>query len=275
VRNWPEFAEYDCTACHHDLKRRSARQDYYNSLADRGIVPGKQKVGQLPWGTWYYPLMPVLQRHVIGAPKELQTNLAALDKLMRLKEPPRQEVRKKAGQLRDQLDGWIVTLVRAEAQANVAVPVVVNEGSGPPRVVIGGCAAQRTAPNLYVGPGSQQVRRVRQTPGVRSFTDAELRAILRDLANQTDPVRQGWDGGSQVYLGLAAMNQAMGDADPAFRAKMPYKVPLTDVRVGLKASFEPNARNPDHSRTLYDTPNDYPDRLDAILKGLKGFRPSK
>jgi hypothetical protein len=44
------------------------------------------------------------------------------------------------------------------------------------------------------------------------------------------------------------------------------------VRVGLKASFEPNSRHPDHTRTLYDTPNDYSNRLEGILKGLQAFR---
>jgi len=56
---------------------------------------------------------------------------------------------------------------------------------------------------------------------------------------------------------------------------MPYKGPLAGVRVGLKASFEPKSRIPDHTRTLYDTPNDYFDRLDSIFKGLEGFRTGK
>src|SRR5262249_41149913 len=66
VRNWPEFSEYDCTACHHDLKQQSGRQEYYQKLADRGIIPAKIKAGQLPWGTWYYPLLPTLERNVPG-----------------------------------------------------------------------------------------------------------------------------------------------------------------------------------------------------------------
>jgi hypothetical protein len=42
--SWPEFAEYDCFACHHDLKEPSWRQK-------RGY-PGRLP-GALPWSDWY------------------------------------------------------------------------------------------------------------------------------------------------------------------------------------------------------------------------------
>jgi hypothetical protein len=41
---WPEFAEYDCFACHHALTSPSWRQS-----AKRAGKPG-----ELPWGTWYF-----------------------------------------------------------------------------------------------------------------------------------------------------------------------------------------------------------------------------
>src|SRR5205085_2172708 len=47
---WPEFAEYDCYACHHSLQEPSPRQS--PRPARFGL-----KVGQLPWGTWYFPLV--------------------------------------------------------------------------------------------------------------------------------------------------------------------------------------------------------------------------
>jgi Cytochrome c554 and c-prime len=43
-RPWPEFSEYNCYACHHDLTDPSWRQT-------RGY--GDRKAGSLPWGTWY------------------------------------------------------------------------------------------------------------------------------------------------------------------------------------------------------------------------------
>jgi hypothetical protein len=46
---WPEFAEYDCFACHHDLGEPSWRQQ-----------PGhyaNRTPGSFPWGTWYYAML--------------------------------------------------------------------------------------------------------------------------------------------------------------------------------------------------------------------------
>jgi hypothetical protein len=40
---WPEVAEFNCYACHHDLKKTGDKQE-------RGF-PGRQP-GQLPWNTW-------------------------------------------------------------------------------------------------------------------------------------------------------------------------------------------------------------------------------
>jgi hypothetical protein len=260
-RNWPEFAEYDCTACHHDLKRLSARQDSYVDKADRGIIPRKQRAGELPWGTWYYPLLPVLQRHVIGGPKDLEADLALLDYLMRRREPPRGDVTRLAVKLRGQLDEWIETLVQSEARTNKAVAKGGNE------IVQGGgcCAAARLV-------GRQKSQLVRQRPGVRSFSDAELKAIVKDLASQQQAVRQGWDGGAQVYLGLGAMNQALGDSNPAFAARQPLRDSLTRVRVGLKKSYEPAARMPERTRTLYDTPNVYFEQMKSVLEGIEAVR---
>jgi hypothetical protein len=48
---WPEFAEYDCFACHHDLKEPSWRQDRRYAA---------RKPGALPWGTWFLPMTRVL-----------------------------------------------------------------------------------------------------------------------------------------------------------------------------------------------------------------------
>jgi hypothetical protein len=46
-RTWPEFAEYDCYACHHDLPADSARHK-------RGYA--KRLPGTLPWNDWYYAM---------------------------------------------------------------------------------------------------------------------------------------------------------------------------------------------------------------------------
>jgi hypothetical protein len=57
---WPEFSEYDCFACHHDL----ADQQWRRKPASPGRSPG------IPaWGSWAYPPALTLARH--GGPAEL------------------------------------------------------------------------------------------------------------------------------------------------------------------------------------------------------------
>jgi len=50
---WPEFAEYGCFACHHDLQSPSWRQK-------QDPVAGR-KPGSYPWGSWNFPLLTVLE----------------------------------------------------------------------------------------------------------------------------------------------------------------------------------------------------------------------
>ncbi|HEV8058888.1 MAG TPA: hypothetical protein VGP68_03395, partial [Gemmataceae bacterium] len=48
-RPWPEFAEYDCFACHHDLKSKSWRA----AEQLHGREPGTPN-----WGGWFTTLLP-------------------------------------------------------------------------------------------------------------------------------------------------------------------------------------------------------------------------
>lgn len=54
-QGWPEFAEYDCFACHHDLQSPSPRVEH------RGH-PGEPATGSLQWGTWYLSMV----RHALA-----------------------------------------------------------------------------------------------------------------------------------------------------------------------------------------------------------------
>jgi hypothetical protein len=55
---WPELSEYDCFACHHDIKSSSWRRKlvYSNDSADDALRR-KRPPGALPWGTWYFSLV--------------------------------------------------------------------------------------------------------------------------------------------------------------------------------------------------------------------------
>jgi hypothetical protein len=45
---WPEFAEYQCYSCHHDLQPAGWRQERENALQK---VPGRPLLGAAPWAT--------------------------------------------------------------------------------------------------------------------------------------------------------------------------------------------------------------------------------
>jgi hypothetical protein len=100
---WPEFAEYDCYACHHDLTGKSARQTKAHY--------GKRMPGLLPWGTWYTTML------------EKGTGVAAGEELTRLRKametpyPNRDAVAKDAKALADKLSGKAAELARAPLAA--------------------------------------------------------------------------------------------------------------------------------------------------------------
>jgi hypothetical protein len=73
---WPEFAEYDCYACHHDLKEPSWQQQ-------RGY--GERKPGSYPWGSWYQVMVP---RALAAEGGDARNFSSALDGLRRAMERP-------------------------------------------------------------------------------------------------------------------------------------------------------------------------------------------
>lgn len=88
AKPWPEFAEYDCFACHHDLRQPSRRQ---NPKHYKGRVPGS-----IPWADWYY----VMPRGLADDMKKADAKkvLDDLYKEMNKPLPDRQKVVAMAGQ---------------------------------------------------------------------------------------------------------------------------------------------------------------------------------
>src|SRR5262249_60064558 len=84
---WPEFAEYDCYACHHDLKVSSWRQKRDLDLPGSGPRPA----GSSPWGTWYFSMPALLAKRTRGG-QEFRDGLARLEGLMGKTEPDRGQV---------------------------------------------------------------------------------------------------------------------------------------------------------------------------------------
>jgi hypothetical protein len=84
-RPWPEFAEYDCFACHHDLHAESWRQL-------PGYGGGRQR-GALPWGTWHFSTIRII------ADERLQKQLNDLEVLLEAGVPAREQAAQQASAL--------------------------------------------------------------------------------------------------------------------------------------------------------------------------------
>jgi hypothetical protein len=113
-RSWPEFAEYDCFACHHDLSDQAWRRE------EKRV---KGRLGQPEWGTWYFALGDVLAK-----PRGLAYPEKSIDELRGLMVPlqsDREQVRLKAGAAAKVFDDWLPALRGRQARA--ALPQLANE----------------------------------------------------------------------------------------------------------------------------------------------------
>src|SRR5207244_2756203 len=94
-RPWPEFAEMDCFACHHDLKAKSWR-------LERGY---KGKAGAVPYRPWYVTMLERSLEMVDKAEaKTVHGELATLLKLMEKTVPDRLAVSLQAKRISGRLD---------------------------------------------------------------------------------------------------------------------------------------------------------------------------
>jgi hypothetical protein len=101
---WPEFSEYDCFACHHDLADETWRQARAGSA--QGRTPGTPA-----WGTWYYPQAEALTRHSgHAAPPGLEPAFVALQVEMGRFGSDPARVAGAAQGLSDGLARWLQTL---------------------------------------------------------------------------------------------------------------------------------------------------------------------
>ena len=76
---WPDLAQYDCFACHHELSSPSWRQA-------RGAW--NLRPGELPWGTWNLGLIAEVQPAIPGIlSKQIVSDLTSLRDLMRSTSP--------------------------------------------------------------------------------------------------------------------------------------------------------------------------------------------
>jgi hypothetical protein len=117
-----------------------------------------------------------------------------------------------------------------------------------------------------VGPAAEALagKLSQMLDGVKAaqFDEARVDRLMKALA-ECGPELRGWDGGTQVYLGLAAMHNAKCDLNPAFQARSPLHAPLLRMRKTLRDSFG-------KGRPLYDSPLKYD--ADLARQDLKKIR---
>jgi hypothetical protein len=95
---WPEFSEYDCFACHKDLKVDSPRQ--LAGYSDR-------RPGAFPWGTWYLTMPSTFARLPGQDPSGFESSLKALREEMQKPSPSAAQVAPKAEKVSRILGAWL------------------------------------------------------------------------------------------------------------------------------------------------------------------------
>jgi hypothetical protein len=112
---WPEFAHYDCFACHHGLGEPSGRQE----RGYAGRMPGS-----LPVADWYWCMPQALLKvgPALNAPPpaKLQDRLKKLHEALSRPTPNRGEVDAQARQADFELGGWLTGLDDAPIDARTA-----------------------------------------------------------------------------------------------------------------------------------------------------------
>ncbi len=213
--SWPEFAEFDCAACHHGLAPPNFRNERDLELAKKAKPGEKIPLGRMPYGTWYNPLLPTLAGATKIDREKFDASRERLDKLMRKNVPSKAMVSTEAKTFAEELRVW------EKAVAD------------------------------------------------RSFDPTETRALIKVLAGRKDTVDSGWDGGTQVYLGLAALHHGLMDLD---QKQKPFREHLLNMRKTLGDAYPKGAK----ARPRYDVPSDYhPAPLTTSLKKILEHLESK
>jgi outer membrane biosynthesis protein TonB len=96
---WPEFAEYDCFSCHHELRDETWRRD----RASRSSV-----LGSPAWGTWYFALLETLaQQASVKGGEVFVTDLRNLRVSMNRLIPDRWRASAGADLVSQEIQSWL------------------------------------------------------------------------------------------------------------------------------------------------------------------------
>lgn len=176
---WPEFAEWSCSACHHDLRDDAARQ---SRLAETGGLSGRV----MPWDTWNHRTMRYHAADIgqaFGLDSDSATRIEAalksLDAQMGRLDPDRKPVESEARDAAVLLNDWAAALERGQfgrpgldrlSQAIVS------------RQLEAGVADWSSAAQTYDALANLQQSRLDAAPGTSADLTAAIRKLYEDLA---------------------------------------------------------------------------------------------
>lgn len=98
-RPWPEFAEMDCFACHHELKSPSPRAG---------------SKGKLPFRSFYYDMLPRALETMGEGDKDISKGLRELKDHMERTVPDKKKVSGLAATMKEGLDRWVAQSEKME-----------------------------------------------------------------------------------------------------------------------------------------------------------------
>lgn len=110
---WPEFAEYDCYSCHHQLygPRERARLAGHKQAATEDAAADRQRLGLPTWGTWYLSLVGAVPE----SSGEVGKTLGGIDRLMQSPGANRRRIARAAREAGGRFDTWAKNLADRQA----------------------------------------------------------------------------------------------------------------------------------------------------------------
>jgi hypothetical protein len=203
-RPWPEFAEYDCFACHHDLQSPSWRQ---NRDLKRSAERTSSRPGSLSWGGWYLSMLPNAVATIQpDGDSELMALLADLRTEMARTYPSSQVVAARARMAGQRLGFLSATLARSRfddaftlnrllaAVARDDRQVAQSSWDGAAQVYLALAAVYHAQGDLHKG---------RRLPGIREPLNdmARLLAFPRPIGyTYNSPDERSYADGQQMFL---------------------------------------------------------------------------
>ena len=113
--SWPELAEFNCFACHHDLTGQTSITDADFAVTASPPQTKGLRAGQLAWGIWSYStLVPIAHASGLDA-KTIREDLFSIQKLVAGSEDDRRKAAKIAGSMTHLLRFELLPLVERQS----------------------------------------------------------------------------------------------------------------------------------------------------------------